>query len=90
MYIIVMGTCELVSLVVQQSGASTLRWRGDGGGWVGGLLDDVHSHWTNEEESSTEGSCGDVAGAGIYLSSLLLTLLCRRWSQKKKNDKKIL
>lgn len=49
MYIIVMGTCELVSLVVQQSGTSTLQRR-----TRPGLPDDVTRTGTNEEESSTE------------------------------------
>lgn len=59
MYIIVMGTCDLVSLVAQQSGTSTLQRR-----TRPGLLDDV-TRAGPMRRGVAQRSCDDVRGAGI-------------------------
>lgn len=67
MYIIVMGTCELVGLVVQQ------KWK------VYTTTEDTssraagpcHSHWTNEEEG------GDVIRAGMINAACSFLLIVK-------------
>lgn len=76
MYIIVMRTCELVGLVAQQSGTSTLRWRTTSRG----LLGDV-THAGPMRERVAQRSCDDV------IEPALLTLLFADGSKQKKTKK---
>lgn len=61
MYIIVMGICELVSLVVQQSGTSTLQQR-----TRPGLLDDV-ARTGPMRKRVAQRSCDDVIRAALLM-----------------------
>lgn len=58
MYISVMGTCELVSLVVQRSGTSTLPWR----------THDV-THTGPMRKRGAQRSRDDVIGVGIIINA---------------------